>query len=119
MYTNVREQAKEIAILRAMGIPRFWVYRIYGIESFLLVLSSSFLGVLIGVVVGYTMTLQVNQMNQNFFWHLIFSESFVHCSSNPFHFSVADCINCGCCFSFWLYFGQLDIFEIYFGRLSN
>jgi ABC-type antimicrobial peptide transport system permease subunit len=62
MYTNVREQAKEIAVLRAVGIPKFWVYRIFGIEAFLLVLSSSLLGILIGVVVGYTMTIQVGEI---------------------------------------------------------
>jgi len=58
MFTNVYEQTKEIAILRALGISKFSLYRIYIYEAFVLVMSSSLLGVLIGTVVSYTMTLQ-------------------------------------------------------------
>jgi len=58
MFTNVYEQTKEIAVLRALGINKFWMYRIYIYEAFVLVLSSSILGVMIGCVVSYTMTLQ-------------------------------------------------------------
>jgi ABC-type antimicrobial peptide transport system permease subunit len=58
MFTNIREQSKEIGVLRAMGIPKFWIYRIYAYEAFVVILSSSILGLMIGVVVGWTMTLQ-------------------------------------------------------------
>jgi len=58
MFTNVHEQTKEIAVLRALGISKFWMYKIYVYEAFVLVMASSLLGIMIGVVVGYTMTLQ-------------------------------------------------------------
>jgi len=58
MFTNVYEQSKEIAVLRALGVHKFAMYRVYIYEAFVLVLSSSLLGILIGTVVSYTMTLQ-------------------------------------------------------------
>eukprot|EP01130_Rhizamoeba_saxonica_P014410 TRINITY_DN6293_c0_g1_i1.p1 TRINITY_DN6293_c0_g1~~TRINITY_DN6293_c0_g1_i1.p1 ORF type:complete len:1033 (-),score=164.52 TRINITY_DN6293_c0_g1_i1:42-3140(-) len=58
MFTNVREQSKEIGVMRAMGITKFRMIRVYIYEAFVLVLSSSLLGVMIGMSVGYTMTLQ-------------------------------------------------------------
>eukprot|EP01129_Flabellula_baltica_P004751 TRINITY_DN1678_c0_g1_i1.p1 TRINITY_DN1678_c0_g1~~TRINITY_DN1678_c0_g1_i1.p1 ORF type:complete len:1048 (-),score=207.61 TRINITY_DN1678_c0_g1_i1:23-3166(-) len=58
MYTNVFEQTKEIGILRALGLPKFWMVRIYVEEAFVLVLASSILGILIGITVSYTMTMQ-------------------------------------------------------------
>jgi len=58
MFTNVYEQTKEIGILRAIGIPKFWVFRIYIYEAFVLVFSSSLLGMLIGTLVGFTVVLQ-------------------------------------------------------------
>eukprot|EP01132_Coremiostelium_polycephalum_P001224 gene1224-1547_t len=58
MFTNIYEQTKEIGILRAIGIPKSWMVRIYIFESFILVFTSSLLGVLIGSVVGWTMILQ-------------------------------------------------------------
>ncbi|EGC33767.1 hypothetical protein DICPUDRAFT_56279 [Dictyostelium purpureum] len=58
VYSNILEQTKEIGVLRAVGIPKRWMIRIYVYESFVLVLSSSFLGVFIGTIVGWTMILQ-------------------------------------------------------------
>ncbi|GAM17947.1 hypothetical protein SAMD00019534_011220 [Acytostelium subglobosum LB1] len=58
MFTNILEQSKEIGVLRAIGIPRPWMVRIYIYESFVLVFSSSLLGVCIGSIVGWTMILQ-------------------------------------------------------------
>eukprot|EP01094_Clydonella_sp_ATCC50884_P023842 TRINITY_DN5816_c0_g1_i1.p1 TRINITY_DN5816_c0_g1~~TRINITY_DN5816_c0_g1_i1.p1 ORF type:complete len:418 (-),score=84.62 TRINITY_DN5816_c0_g1_i1:444-1697(-) len=58
MYTNIQEQKKEIGVLRAIGVPRGWMQRIYIYESFILVLSSSTLGVMIGVFVGWTVSMQ-------------------------------------------------------------
>jgi ABC-type antimicrobial peptide transport system permease subunit len=54
MYTNVLEQSKEIAILRALGSRRFTIMRIYIYESFILVISSSIMGLGIGAFVAYT-----------------------------------------------------------------
>jgi len=58
MFTNIFEQTKEIAVLRALGVPKGWMIRIYVHEAFVLVLSSSILGLFIGMSVSYTMTLQ-------------------------------------------------------------
>lgn len=58
MYTNIFEQTKEIGILRAIGISKFSVYRIYIYEAMCLILASSVSGVAIGAFVSYTMILQ-------------------------------------------------------------
>jgi len=45
MFTNIMEQSKELGILRALGISRGRVYRIYAYEAFVLLISSAILGV--------------------------------------------------------------------------
>jgi ABC-type antimicrobial peptide transport system permease subunit len=45
MYTNIMEQSKEIGIMRALGLTRFRVYRLYAYEAFFLIASSAILGV--------------------------------------------------------------------------
>lgn len=57
MSANLYEQSKEIGIMRAMGMPNKRIYLLYIYESFILVLSSSLLGIMIGTVVGFSMTL--------------------------------------------------------------
>jgi len=52
MYTNIFEQSKEIAILRAMGMTRSQIVRIYIYEAFVLVMAASVLGVMIGTIMG-------------------------------------------------------------------
>lgn len=64
MYTNIREQTKEIGVIRALGIPKSWVYRIYIYEAFLLVVASSLLGIIIGTVTSYTMNSQQSLFTQ-------------------------------------------------------
>jgi ABC-type antimicrobial peptide transport system permease subunit len=56
MSANIYEQSKEIGILRAMGLPRRRLYLLYINEAFILVLSSSLLGIIIGTMVGFSMT---------------------------------------------------------------
>jgi ABC-type antimicrobial peptide transport system permease subunit len=58
MSANLYEQSKEIGIMRATGLTKKRVYLLYIYEAFVLVLSSSLLGILIGTIVGFTMTLQ-------------------------------------------------------------
>lgn len=60
MSANLYEQKKEVGVLRAMGFTNYRVRMLYFYESLVLVLTSCILGVLIGVVVGYTMLLQFN-----------------------------------------------------------
>jgi ABC-type antimicrobial peptide transport system permease subunit len=58
MSANLYEQSKEIGIMRATGLTKKKVYLLYIYEAFILVLSSSLLGICIGTVVGFSMTLQ-------------------------------------------------------------
>ena len=55
-----------MGVLRAMGFTKYRVRMLYFYESLVLVLSSCILGVLIGMVVGYTMLLQFNLFLQTF-----------------------------------------------------
>jgi len=58
MFNSIYSQVKEISILRALGISKFWMYRIYIYESIILVLLSSLFGLVVGSLIGYTMTIQ-------------------------------------------------------------
>ena len=58
MYTNIYEQSKEIAIIRAMGLSGFSIIRIYTYEAFVLVLAASLLGMCIGALMSATMSAQ-------------------------------------------------------------
>jgi len=60
MSSNLYNQKKEVGILRAMGFTKCRVRLLYFYEALILVLSSCLLGILIGVLVGYTMLLQFN-----------------------------------------------------------
>ena len=44
--------------MRAMGFTKYRIKNLYFYEAFILVMASSLLGVMIGCVVGFTMTLQ-------------------------------------------------------------
>jgi len=57
MSANLYEQSKEIGVMRAMGLSKKRVYLLYIYEAFILVLSSSLLGMMIGTTVGFSMTL--------------------------------------------------------------
>ncbi|ORZ38964.1 hypothetical protein BCR44DRAFT_35318, partial [Catenaria anguillulae PL171] len=57
-YVNVTEQAKEIGILRALGLSRLGILRLYFYESLVLVLSSVVLGCSIGTMIGWTIAAQ-------------------------------------------------------------
>ena len=57
---NLYEQAKEIAVLRSIGFTSYRISTLYFYEALLLVFASSLLGILIGVLVGFTMVLQQN-----------------------------------------------------------
>ena len=55
MSSNLYEQKKEIAILRAMGVTKLRIRLVYFYEALIMVVASCSLGVLIGVVVAYMM----------------------------------------------------------------
>ena len=58
MTINIFEQKKEIAILRSLGTKRRHIIFIYVAESFILILTSSIIGSIIGSIISYTMALQ-------------------------------------------------------------
>eukprot|EP01062_Namystynia_karyoxenos_P059026 TRINITY_DN50458_c0_g1_i1.p1 TRINITY_DN50458_c0_g1~~TRINITY_DN50458_c0_g1_i1.p1 ORF type:complete len:1108 (+),score=417.64 TRINITY_DN50458_c0_g1_i1:67-3324(+) len=58
MYTNVHEQSKEIGILRSLGLRTATTKRLYVWEAFILVVSASTMGFLVGTLVAWTMTIQ-------------------------------------------------------------
>lgn len=58
MMTNIWEQKGEIGVLRALGVKKWAIFRLYVYEAFIIVSSSGFLGLMIGTCVGWTMSLQ-------------------------------------------------------------
>mmetsp|Transcript_12407 Transcript_12407/g.19118 ORF Transcript_12407/g.19118 Transcript_12407/m.19118 type:complete len:116 (-) Transcript_12407:283-630(-) len=76
MLTNIYEQSKEIGVIRALGLGRVVVVRLYIWESFILVISASLMGLFIGTAIGWTMGLQQVLFTQlplpfNFPWLLL------------------------------------------------
>lgn len=60
MSSNLYDQSKEIGILRSMGVTKIRIKLLYFYEALVLVFSASFLGIMIGVFVGFTMKLQMD-----------------------------------------------------------
>ena len=60
MSSNLYEQKKEVAILRAMGITKIRIKLLYFYEAVIMVIASCSLGVLIGMIVAYMMIIQEN-----------------------------------------------------------
>jgi ABC-type lipoprotein release transport system permease subunit len=58
MSGNLYEQIKEIAIMRAVGFTKANIISIYLYESFIVIMSGSLLGMLVGISVGWTITVQ-------------------------------------------------------------
>ncbi|KAG5468246.1 hypothetical protein LSCM1_02224 [Leishmania martiniquensis] len=58
MTTNVLDSSKEIGVLLCMGMTHFQVYRVFVWEAFILVVSAGIMGLIVGLVVSYTMQLQ-------------------------------------------------------------
>jgi len=64
MSANLYEQTKEIGVLRSIGFTSGRICRLYFYEALFLVFASCLLGIMIGVLVGFTMSVQ-----QNLFLH--------------------------------------------------
>lgn len=58
MSANLMDQTKEIGIILAMGMTKNRIKMLYFYEAFILVSSSSILGVMIGTIVSFFMVLQ-------------------------------------------------------------
>jgi len=59
MYVNIYEQSKEVAVLRAIGLSKFQTYKVYLYEATILILTSCFMGIGVGALVGFTITAQI------------------------------------------------------------
>lgn len=57
MTGNLYEQVKEISVMRSIGFTKRIIMKLFIYEAFILVLSSSFSGVVIGTWVGWGITL--------------------------------------------------------------
>jgi ABC-type antimicrobial peptide transport system permease subunit len=55
--SNIKENSWEFGVLRAIGLNKSQITRVYMIESCALVLSSGLIGTFIGIVVAVTLTL--------------------------------------------------------------
>ena len=58
MTANILDQTSEIGVMRSIGITTYEIKKIYFYEALILVLSSCFLGVFIGMAIGYSMIAQ-------------------------------------------------------------
>ena len=58
MTGNLYEQVKEISVMRSIGFEKRLVTKLFIYEAFILVLSSSFSGVVIGTFLGWGISLQ-------------------------------------------------------------
>ncbi len=58
MTINIFSQKKEIAIMRSLGMKKRDVILVYIFEAIILILTSSFIGTIIGSLISYTMSLQ-------------------------------------------------------------
>lgn len=58
MIININEQQNEIAIYRSLGLTKSNINFVYISESFILVLSSCLVGLVVGMTVGWTILLQ-------------------------------------------------------------
>ena len=58
MGGNIIKQSREIGVLRCIGVKKKEIILLYVYEAFVLVFSSSLFGILIGFLVGFTMTAQ-------------------------------------------------------------
>jgi ABC-type lipoprotein release transport system permease subunit len=58
MSANLYNQTKEVGVMRAIGISKCRIVMLYFYESSVLVIASCLLGVMVGTIMGYTMTLQ-------------------------------------------------------------
>jgi ABC-type antimicrobial peptide transport system permease subunit len=57
MSGNLYTQTKEIGVLRSIGFTKWRIRWLYFYESMILVLASCSMGVLVGMAIGFTMTL--------------------------------------------------------------
>lgn len=57
MTANIYEQTKEITVYRALGITKALMINIYKYEAFVLVFTNSLMGLIVGTLIGFIMTM--------------------------------------------------------------
>ena len=55
MSMNLHDERKQMGVLRATGMTKYRIRLLFFYEAFILVASSSILGIMIGCAIGYTM----------------------------------------------------------------
>ena len=65
MSGSILEQQKEIAVLRSIGVTNLKIRLLFFYEALVLVLSACMLGVVTGLVIGYTMSKQEELFTNN------------------------------------------------------
>ena len=71
MSANLYDQSKEIGIMRSIGVTKCRINLLYFYEALILVFASSFLGIVVGTFVAWTMKLQMDMfldMSTDFFF---------------------------------------------------
>ena len=58
MTINIFEQKKELAIMRSLGMKRSHIIFVFIAEAFILILTASVIGAIIGSLIAFTMALQ-------------------------------------------------------------
>ena len=58
MTINIKEQQKEISILRSIGLTNARLNFIYQAEAFVLIFTACIIGIIVGTLVSFTMILQ-------------------------------------------------------------
>jgi len=58
MTINIKEQQKEISILRSIGLTKTKLNFIYQAEAIVLIFTACIIGIMVGTLVSFTMTLQ-------------------------------------------------------------
>lgn len=61
---NVRENSWQLGVMRAVGLTKFSVAKIFIYEALSIVISCAVLGVILGVVTAVTLTLQSNLFSE-------------------------------------------------------
>jgi hypothetical protein len=84
MYTNIAEQSKEIAILRAVGLNGWAIIRVYVYESFTVTVCAAFMGTVVGTGACFPlfslMPLVLKSSN-------IYAHTFTHTHTHPHTYS--------------------------------
>jgi len=74
---NVRENARELAVLRALGLTIHQVTRVYVYEALSVVLASFTGGAIVGILISITLTLQFNLFTEQPFEFIFPTSLFV------------------------------------------